>query len=112
LTFASLLFKVNAVLRVLAALGLGAWLIRPPAGPQQPEKTAVLPPARPVSRARWTATAAVITAVLAVVALAWALPSDVGALGLALFKIGAVAFGNGMTIVPSSRPTWWIPTIG
>ena len=100
LAFAALLFKVNAVLLVLTALALGAWLIRPPAGARQPGKTAVLPPGRPVSRARWTATAVVIAAVLAVVALAWALHSDVGALGLALFKIGAVAFGNGMTIVP------------
>src|SRR5450759_5236340 len=100
LAFAALLFKVNAVLLVLTALALGAWLMRPPAGARQPGKTAVLPPARPVSRARWTATAAVIAGVLAVVALAWALHSDVGALGLALFKIGAVAFGNGMTIVP------------
>jgi chromate transporter len=100
LAFAALLFKVNAVLLVLAALGLGAWLMRPPMGPQKPGKTASLPLTRPISRLRWAATAAVIAAILAVVVLAWALHSDVGALGLALFKIGAVAFGNGMTIVP------------
>ncbi|MBA4384006.1 MAG: chromate transporter, partial [Anaerolinea sp.] len=32
--------------------------------------------------------------------LAWALHSDVGNLGLSMFKIGSVAFGNGSTILP------------
>ncbi len=100
LAFAALLFKVNAVVLVLAALALGAWLLRPPATAGQPGKTTVLPPAGPVSGTRWAATAAVIAVILAVAALAWALHSAVGALGLALFKIGAVAFGNGMTIIP------------
>jgi len=100
LAFAALLFKVNAVLLVLAALALGAFLIRPNAGPQQPAKAAGRPSAGRISRMRWAATTAVIAVVLAVVILAWALHSGVGALGLALFKIGAVAFGNGMTIVP------------
>ena len=100
LAFAALLSKFNSVLMVLAALCLGAWLIRPAAGAKQAGKTPHLPPSAPISRARWAGIAAVLVAVLAGVALAWSLHSDVGALGLALFKIGAVAFGNGTTIIP------------
>ncbi len=95
LAFAALLFKANAILIVLAALALGAWLIRPAAGAAKlPHATA------PVARTRWLGIGAVIVAVLAVAAFAWSLGSDVGALSLALFKIGTVAFGNGTTIIP------------
>jgi len=103
LAFAALLFKVNAILIVLVALALGAWLIRPAAGAGKSGGAATrsVPHATaPVSRTRWLGIGAVIVAVLAVAAFAWSLGSDVGALSLALFKIGAVAFGNGTTIIP------------
>lgn len=92
--FAALLFKVNAVLIVLAALALGALLIRPAAGklaahayesPHAPQRLAL---------------GAVVVVVLAAVGFSWALRSDVGAMGLVFFKIGSVAFGNGTTIIP------------
>ncbi len=100
--FAALLFKANAIAIVLAALALGAWLIRPAgAGKAGGAATQSVPHAvAPVSRTRWLGIGAVIVAVLAVAASAWSLGSDVGALSLALFKIGAVAFGNGTTIIP------------
>ena len=49
---------------------------------------------------RWAGIGIVAMVVLAVVAFAWSLQSDVGAMGLVFFKIGAVAFGNGTTIIP------------
>ena len=101
LAFAALLFKANAILIVLVALALGAWLIRPAAGAGKAGGAAKLPHATaPIARTRWLGIGAVIVAVLAVAAFAWSLNSDVGALSLGLFKIGAVAFGNGMTIIP------------
>jgi chromate transporter len=101
LAFAALLFKANAILIVIVALALGAWLIRPVAGAGKSGSAAKLPHApAPISRTRWAGIAAVIVVVLAVAAFAWSLGSDIGALALALFKIGAVAFGNGTTIIP------------
>lgn len=100
LAFAALLFKVNSILIVLAALALGAWLIRPTigagkiAGADKPT-----PKVAPASAKRWTAIGAVVAVVLIVVAFSWNLKSEMGRLALSLFKIGSVAFGNGFTIV-------------
>ncbi len=109
--FAAMLFKANAVLIVLVALGLGAALIRPTAGSRKGEtrpQTQVgakgmpgrSPSVAPVSRRRWAAIAGVIAMVLVGVAFAWSLGSEVGAMGLTLFKLGTVAFGSGFTILP------------
>ncbi|MCL4396490.1 MAG: chromate efflux transporter [Chloroflexi bacterium] len=100
LAFAALLFKANAILIVLVALALGAWLIRPAAGAGKSNGASRPHAAAPIARTRWIGIGAVIVAVLAVAAFAGSLGSDVGALSLALFKIGAVAFGNGTTIIP------------
>ena len=99
LAFAALLFKVNAVLIVLVALAMGAWLIRPAAGKNG---GAAKPTAKaePVSIQRWAAIGAVVVAILAVVAFSWSLKSEIGGLALSLFKIGSVAFGNGSAIIP------------
>ena len=101
LAFAASLFKVNAILIVMFALGVGAWLIRPPIGASK--STGAAPSPRLVEAAsprHWTGIAAVTAIILAVATLTWALGSDVGVMGLSLFKIGAVAFGNGATIIP------------
>jgi len=98
--FAALLFKANAILIVLVALALGASLIRPAAGAGKSKGASVPHAVAPVSRTRWMGIGAVIVVVLAVAVFAWSLGSDVGALSLALFKIGTVAFGNGTTIIP------------
>jgi chromate transporter len=94
--FAALLFKVNAILIVLAALALGAIFIRPEAkGQPKPLETKTT-----WVWWRWAGIGVVVAVVLAVAAFAWSLQSDIGAMGLVFFKIGAVAFGNGVTIIP------------
>ncbi len=98
LAFAALLFKLNAVLIVLLALALGAWLVRPQAG----SKPGAGPQARarPTPARQWAAIGVVVIVILAVVVFAWSLKSAVGGLALSLFKIGSVAFGNGSAIIP------------
>jgi chromate transporter len=102
LALCALLFKVNAVLIVLAALALGAWLIRPAAGAGKMAGTGKpsTPKVKPVSAKRWAGIGAVVVAILVVVAFSWSLTTEMGGLALSLFKIGSVAFGNGSTILP------------
>ncbi len=95
--FAALLFKVNAILIVLGALALGALFIRPEAkGQAKPRETK----STSTTRRQWAGIGIVVAVVLAVAGFAWSLQSDIGAMGLVFFKIGAVAFGNGTTIIP------------
>jgi len=99
LAFAALLLKLNAVLIVLVALALGAWLIRPEAG----KNSGVGKPAPKVeafSWRRWTGIGAVVAVILAVAVFSWSLKSEIGGLALSLLKIGSVAFGNGSAIIP------------
>jgi len=100
LAFVALLFKVNSILIVLVALAIGAWLIRPAAGAGKPAG-AVKPThsGEPASAQRWAGIGAVVAVILAVAAFSWSLNSETGRLGLSLFKIGSVAFGNGLSIV-------------
>lgn len=95
LAFAGLLFSVNAVWIVLMALPLGASLIHPTERIVGIAHTETPAPAR-----RWVGISAVTVVILGAVAFAWSLQSDVGSLALSLFKIGAVAFGSGTTIIP------------
>ena len=99
LAFAALLFKVNAVLIVLVALALGAWLIRPAAG-KNASAAKPAPKVESVSAKQWAGIGAVVVAILAVVGFSWSLKSEIGGLALSLFKIGSVAFGNGSAIIP------------
>jgi chromate transporter len=98
--FSALVFKANAVLIVLIALAAGAIFIRPPAAAKQQGTKLDSWRDEPVSTRRWAAIAVALVAVVAGAGLAWSLNSEVGRLGLSLFKIGAIAFGNGMTILP------------
>ncbi len=100
IAFAGLLFKVNAVWVVLAALAFGALFIRQSAVGSKPasRSTALDLPSSPIRR--WIGIGTAFIVVLGVVALAWSLHSEVGKLGLSMFKIGSVAFGNGSTILP------------
>ena len=113
LAFIGSLFSASAILLVLLALGIGAWLIRP-AGDASKATGAgqQLRSAEPVTLTRWIGIAAVIVVILAVAAFVWALDSDLGAMGLSLFKIGAVAFGNGATIIPLISPRLLTPITG
>lgn len=99
LAFAALLLKLNAVLIVLVALALGAWLIRPEAGKNN---GAGKPSSKvePFSAKRWAGISAVVAVILAVAVFSWSLKSEIGGLALSLLKIGSVAFGNGSAIIP------------
>lgn len=97
--FAAMLLKVNTILAVLAALAVGALLIRP-ATPNGRRTSSSAKESQPISAGRWLAIGIVVAVVLAVAGLAWSLNSNVGRMGLSFFKIGAVAFGNGTTILP------------
>lgn len=99
LAFAALLFKVNAVLIVLVALAIGALFIRP-ASAKNTAADKPAPKIEPFSAKRWASIGGVVVVILAVVALAWSLNSEIGQLALSLFKIGSVAFGNGSAIIP------------
>ncbi len=99
LAFAALLFKLNAILIVLVALVLGAWLIRPATG-KNAGAGMPSPKIEPVSAQRWAGIAAVVAAILVMVGFSWSLKSEIGGLALSLFKIGSVAFGNGTAIIP------------
>jgi chromate transporter len=96
--FTALLFQMNAVLIVIAALALGAIFLRPKLGvakvSSDPLRTT------PNVKVKWIGIGVVIAVVLAGVVFAWLLPSENGTMGLVFFKIGSVAFGNGMTIIP------------
>ncbi len=98
LAFAALLLKLNAILIVLVALALGAWLIRPQAGKKSGAGRQAQAGAD--SPKQWAGIAAVVAVILAVVVFAWGLKSEIGGLALSLFKIGSVAFGNGSAIIP------------
>jgi chromate transporter len=99
LAFTALLLKANAVFIVLIALALGAWLIRPVAG-KNAGAGKPSPKVEPVSAKRWAAIGVVVAVILGVVVFSWSLQSEIGGLALSLFKIGAVAFGNGSAIIP------------
>ncbi|MGB9585863.1 MAG: chromate transporter, partial [Anaerolineales bacterium] len=55
---------------------------------------------QPLSLKTWLGTGLATILVLIVVIFSWSLKNDIGKLALSLFKIGAVAFGNGTTIIP------------
>ncbi len=102
LAFVASLYATNAILIVLVALIAGALVSRPAAAVPRPSGAAGGPAVAPqaAGRRRWAAIGAVVAAVLVVAGFAWALASPVGEVGLSMFKIGAVAFGNGSTIMP------------
>ena len=95
LAFAGLVFKLNALWIIVAALAVGAFLIRHTA------RNVVIPHSdRSTPLRQWIGIAAITLLVFFVVVFAWSLRSEVGSLALSLFKIGAVAFGSGTTILP------------
>ncbi|NMB54710.1 MAG: chromate efflux transporter [Leptolinea sp.] len=96
--FVALLFKINSILIVLVALLLGAWLIRPAAGKNAVTAKPTIK-AGPVTAKQWVSIGAVAAVILTVVAFSWNLKSEIGGLALSLFKIGSVAFGNGLSII-------------
>lgn len=97
--FTATLFKLNAILVVLTALAVGAIWLRPGGGGQV-HRNGLPTQGKRMGVGRWAAITAVVVAVLAVAGSCLASGSEVGKMGLSFFKIGSVAFGNGMTIIP------------
>ena len=97
--FTALLFKVNALLIVLSALLLGALLLKPQKNNAKSSMLPVLSTEKNSWRI-WLPILAVVAVILAGVAYSGWLNSDIGRMGLAFFKIGSVAFGNGFTLLP------------
>ncbi len=95
MAFGALLFKFNALWIILIAIVLGALFLQSlaPGG-----KTPYTVSATPFRRRIGILIALALT--LAVVVFSWALHSDTGLAALSFFKIGSVAFGNGITILP------------
>lgn len=99
--FVADLYGASPILVVLVALVAGGLLLRPGPGPVAAD-AANRRPSRAAGRARrWAAVAALAAVVLAGGALlAAAEPRPLATMGAGLFEIGAVAFGNGLTILP------------
>ncbi len=94
--FAGLASRINAVWVVMLALMVGAVFIRP--RPEQvPGKT---PSAGSEARGGWPGILLATFITLMVAGGCAVLSSDIGRMALSFFKIGSVAFGNGMTILP------------
>ncbi len=95
-SFVALNYRVSAVLVVLLSLAAGALLLSG-RGPVERDDTAI--PERAGVR-RWTAIGITAAAVLGGTLAAFLSRTLMGEMGLVFFKIGAVAFGNGTTILP------------
>ncbi len=113
--FAVLVLHLNVVLMVLLSLVFGALLIRPEklqksradiAGTVQKDKPVHLEISaadnvpKQVWWKRWSGIAVSLLVLFAGVILSTRLHSKVGKSALSFFKIGSVAFGNGLTILP------------
>ena len=97
IAFGALLFKADTVLIVFVSLALGALLLSPRKVQAQPAAPAM---SEPLALRRWVAIGLVTAVVIGVAIFTATLPSDVGRMGLSFFKIGTLAFGNGVTIMP------------
>jgi chromate transporter len=90
--FIALLFKVNAILVPLVALGVGALVISRP-GAASPAQAAA------TSRRRLIAVMMLVMVIVASAIAAGMSGTPLGQLVVSLFKTGSVAFGSGMAII-------------
>ena len=90
--FIALLFKVNAILVPLVALGVGALVISRP-GAASPAQAAA------TSRRRLIAVMMLVMVIVASAIAAGMYGTPLGQLVVSLFKTGSVAFGSGMAII-------------
>ncbi|MEI7989946.1 MAG: chromate efflux transporter [Chloroflexota bacterium] len=97
--FAALLLKVNAVAIIVVSLAAGAFLLAPRTGGNE-EKEQTHSSVLAISVSRLLAILGIVLVVIAVAIYSWLLDSEVGRMGLSFYKIGAIAFGNGATILP------------
>jgi chromate transporter len=94
--FSGLLLHLSAVLIVLLALAAGALLLHPPEARADTSKPGASTGPRRLPLAELVVVLVVVASALA----AFLAGGSLGALTLGFLKIGAVAFGNGMTIMP------------
>lgn len=98
--FAALAFQLNAVLIVLVTLLIGAFFIHPPGKDPHPAGLSSSQTPATSSPRRLGGIVIITLIVILAAVLTGLLDGEVGLMGLSFFKIGSVAFGNGMTILP------------
>ncbi len=102
--FIALIFKLNAVFIVLAALATGALFLRRQGKTQPDGHKRTSGPGAPASAQigwrDWVGIGLATAVVLAVAIFSSIIGGEAGRMTLAFFKIGTIAFGNGMTILP------------
>ena len=100
MAFVLLLYKINAFWVILLAVGLGLLFFRRDKmsvqGEKQPQHISI------PGEWKWRLAAMMVSVsvFIAFIALAFIYKNELSTLFLSMFKVGAVAFGNGMTIMP------------
>ena len=94
LSFIALIFKVNAVAIVLVAFIAGAIFLRPVQNKNAPRDKILQ------KSSSWTGIIGAFLVVLVGVVISFLLKPVTRTMALSFFKIGALAFGNGVTILP------------
>lgn len=98
ISFAALLFKINAVIIVLLAFLTGALFLRPERSDSRAKHIVLSFPGD--RKSHWKGIMGAVAVVLAGIATSLLLKSDIRDMALSFFKIGSFAFGNGVTILP------------
>ena len=102
IAFSVLVLHLNVIFLVLLALIAGALFLRPENNGEKKKQNSL-----PVSEItavgwwkRWYGIPVALLFLLGGIGLSVGLSSDVGKTALSFFKIGSIAFGNGLTILP------------
>jgi len=99
--FVALIFRLNAIMIVFGALATGALFARPRGmGESRLSRSLVFTGPQHSKRPGYFGIAFAAIMVLGVALLAWLTGGTIGRMSMSFFKIGSVAFGNGMTILP------------
>ncbi len=94
LAFIALIFRISAVAIVILAFVAGAFFLRPEKSGKNPKKIMIR------KKASWGGIVGASLVVLTGVVISLLLSSRIKTMALSFFKIGALAFGNGVTILP------------
>lgn len=98
ISFTALMLKINAVIIVLLAFMAGAILLRPDKSDSIAAHSNLSFPGD--RKSHWKGIAGAVVVVLASIAISLFLKPEIRKMALSFFKIGAFAFGNGVTILP------------
>ncbi len=94
-------FKLDSLWIVVTSLALGILLLRPKQIP--PEEQAPADPDASSTRSDWIQIGVVVLIILGYLILCTTFPPPLNTLCLSFFKVGSIAFGNGMMILPVLR---------